>query len=158
MSSSSGLPVAVVLLFLAIPVVFAVVGTAFVVAGVRTRRATARFERIAVRVPGQCVDLRLRSRQRGLGERHSAYHPILAFATLDGRQMTVESPWGGIPTPARPGQPVTVLYDPQQPARARVDGLMGRGTFFSVVLILMGGVFAVIGWLVLLGVGYAVTT
>ena len=146
-------------MFLAIAVGFALIGTIFVVAGVKGIRRTRMFERRAIRVPGQCVDLKLR---HGIsiepGESHSTYHPILAFATIDGRQMVVESPWGGVPAPARPGQFVTVLYEPDQPARARVDGLIGRGTPFYVMGIVLGGFIGGLGWLVSLAVGYAILT
>jgi hypothetical protein len=138
---------------------FAVIGTVFVVVGIRGIRSTRVFERIAARVPGMCVDLVLRhSGSASVGESHSTWHPILAFATLEGRQMTIESPWGGVPAPARRGQQVTVLYDPRQPARARVDGWIGRGTPFYVFAIILGSLFGGLGWLVLAVAAYAVLT
>lgn len=152
----SGAPIGLALALLAIPLLFALLGTVFVVVGIRGIRSANAFEKLAARVPGLCVDVKLRHSGGGdIGESHSTWHPVLAFATLDGRQMTVESPWGGVPTPARPGQQVTVLYDPRQPARARVDGWIGRGTFFYVFAIIMGTLVGGLGWLVLLAVGYA---
>jgi hypothetical protein len=144
--------------FLVIPGIFALVGTVFVVAGIRGIRSTNRFERSAIRVPGQCVDLKLRDHGTATQEYRSTWYPVLAFATIDGRRLTVESPWGGTPAPARPGQAVTVLYDPRQPARARVDNWKGRGTPFYVAAIVLGTLIGGLGWAILLGVGYALLT
>jgi hypothetical protein len=120
-------------------VVLAVVGAVFVAYAVAGLSSTRAFVRRAIRVPGRCVGLQPRtSSSSGDGGFSTNWHPVLEFRTLDGQVLVVESPFGSSPAPARPGQPVGVLYDPSAPHRARLDTATGRGTLLHVIFLVVG--------------------
>ena len=104
---------------------------------VRTRRFLAR----AVRVPGMVTGLR---RSPSSGNGGSTYRPQFAFRTYEGREVHTESSIGSNPPPARPGQSITVLYDPRDPNRARVDSLVGRGGYIAWCFTVFGAGFTVL--------------
>lgn len=125
---------------------FAVLGTFFAVMGVRAMVEHRRFRRTAVQVPG--VITALRAHHSGSSSdtgRSVTYHPVLRFTTLDGRIVETESGYGSNPPPGREGAYVPVLYDPANPADARLTGMWGGGVLLGFALVGLGGLFAVIG-------------
>ncbi|MEU8268354.1 DUF3592 domain-containing protein [Sphaerisporangium sp. NPDC049002] len=101
------------------------------------------FRRRARRGRGQVVRLRaVRTGGSGRERRHSAvYHPVLRFTTDDGELVEAESPVGGDPPPARPGDRVPIIYDPADPAQVRIDTALGGGTLlvgFGLLLLVLG--------------------
>jgi hypothetical protein len=120
-------------------IVLTLVGAVFVAYAVAGMSSTRAFVRRAVRVPGRCVELQARTSSSSSGGGFSTnWHPVLEFRTLDGQVLVVESPFGSSPAPARPGQPVGVLYDPAVPHRARLDSATGRGTLLHVIFLVVG--------------------
>jgi len=111
---------------------FYAVGLGVIVLGVVIMVNARRFRRRAVRVPGRIVAMRVRG---------SMYYPVVAFTTLDGRYVETGTNFGSSPPPGRVGDAVYVLYDPADPARARVDSLSGRGTLFGALFVAFGVVF-----------------
>lgn len=98
------------------------------------------FRRRAQRTRGLVVGLRASRSGNG-----TVYYPTIRFTTLYGRQVEAETGYGSNPPPARPGEEVPVLYDPDRPTRIRIDSVMGNG-------MLLGGVFLAFG-IVLFTVG-----
>ena len=129
-----------------LPVAFAVFGLLFVGIGAWTVQAARRFLRTAQRVPGVVTDLRY---SPGSADSSGIYYPVLRFTTRDGRQVDTTAMYGTNPPPARAGDQVTVLYDPQRPSRAALHGRLG-GRLLGGFFILFGGIFAAVGLGILL--------
>jgi uncharacterized protein DUF3592 len=134
------------------------VGLALLAAGTRTRAAARRFDARAVRVPGVVVELRLARGYRGPGDVSSGFWvPVLEFTTADGRPIRTAAMYGSVPAPARPGDRVQVVYDPDQPTRAQVadrhlasGGCLAATTFaVGLALAVLGGLLGVVAVLVL---------
>ncbi|MFI0355130.1 DUF3592 domain-containing protein [Actinomadura sp. 9N407] len=116
-------------------------GLAFAAFGVHVIRIGRRLRRFGHRVPGVVVRLRWDSNDHGGGN----YYPVLRFRTRDGTEVTTESDLGSNPSPVRAGQPVAVIYDPEKPKRARLDGPGGSGTVHGSLFLALGLLLAGIG-------------
>ncbi len=127
--------------FVAVPVLFTVVGVAFAGIGLRTLRTARRFRAVALRAPGVVTDLRYRSPRASAS---GTWFPVLRFLTDDGRHIETEAMYGRWPAPARRGDHVTVLFDPAQPTRAALDG-EPAGRFLGAIFVVLGLLFAVLG-------------
>jgi hypothetical protein len=125
---------------------FVLFGLAFVVIGAVVSVRGRAYRRRALTAPGVVTDLRARwtgSDAGGGPGGGTAYFPVLRFQLGDGRHAEVESFEGANPPKVRPGQPVTVLYDPADPGRAKVDdGRRGSGAW---VLVAAGLLFVTVG-------------
>ncbi|MBO0805449.1 MAG: DUF3592 domain-containing protein [Nocardiopsaceae bacterium] len=53
--------------------------------------------------------------------------PVLAFRTLDGRDIQAESKVGRTRPTAQPGEQVPIIYDPSDPAKAEINTATARG-------------------------------
>ncbi len=105
------------------------------------------FRRRALRAQGNVVGLRRSSSSEG-----DVFYSIVRFTTAYGQAVEAETRFASNPPPARPGQTVTVMYDPSDPHRMRIDTPLGRGS-------LLGGIFLGVGLVLLLvGVGVGVAT
>ncbi|MEU7887721.1 DUF3592 domain-containing protein [Microbispora bryophytorum] len=91
------------------------------------------FRRRAQRTRGLVVGLRASRSDDG-----TSYYPTIRFTTVYGQQVEAETTYGSNPPPARPGEEVTVLYDPARPTRIRLDSAAGSGA-------LLGGIFLAVG-------------
>lgn len=78
------------------------------------------------------------------------YRPTVEFATADGTQVTATSPIGTNPRPGHVGDSVTVLYDPRNPQRVRVDTHRGPAGCLAVGFMLIGGALAALGIVILI--------
>jgi hypothetical protein len=143
----------VTLILPGIGVLFALIGAAFVVIGTRGARASRAFERIAQRAPGVLTDVRYESiGTPGEGSMHAV--PIVRFTLPDGRTVQTEARMGATPGFNRTGAEITVLYDPADPRRARVDARMaGGGALVGGCMASLGLAFVVVGIAVAIG-GY----
>jgi hypothetical protein len=137
------------LVLIGVPVIFALVGTAFLVLGLRSASALRRFRRTAQRAPGVVLDLVLDA-AGPRGDRSWIYFPIVRYSLPDGRVVDFRSSQGSVPPAVRKGQQVTVLYDPADPSNARLEGVLSGGCLSSLFVVL-GGAF------ILLGVAIAVS-
>lgn len=126
-----------------VAVLFILVGLTFIIAGVRARRSSRQFASVAVRAPGTVTELRWRKIVRG----HTGgggWFPVLRFATADGRHVHTEAIFGRMPAPARPGDSVSVLYDPADPTRAALEGHT-NGALTGTIGIILGSLFVALG-------------
>jgi hypothetical protein len=131
--------------------VFAFVGGALALQGLRSARASRAFERIARRADGEVIDYRYETvGSPGDGSRQSI--PVVRFTLPDGRTVQTEARMGTGPGFNFKGREVTVLYDPEDPRRARIEGFMtGGGVLVSGCMTAFGFVFFLIGVSALLG-------
>lgn len=114
-----------------------VVGLSFAVAGGYGVHLNRRLNRIGERVTGVVVGLR----QKAAGtEDGTAWHPVLAFRTLDGRDIQAVAGVGNGSSRfvAQPGEQVPVIYDPRNPARAEINTRAGRAGWLPILFIIMG--------------------
>ena len=72
------------------------------------------------------------------------WFPVLRFETSEGRHVDTEARYGRAPAQARPGDEVTVLYDPADPRRAALEKKLG-GRFLGLFLIVFGLLFVALG-------------
>jgi hypothetical protein len=97
------------------------------------------FTRSATRAQGTVVRLEKReSRDSG-----AAYYPVFTFQDAHGAPQEIFSSVGSFPPSHQVGDTVTVLYLPEQPRKAKLDGFFyvwglaaifgGVGTFWLVV-------------------------
>lgn len=100
------------------------------------------------RAPGRVVDT-----GEVPGDGNTVYsYPVVAFMDRDGRSHTVKMPGGSSPPEWAMGDTVTVLYDPERPADARIDswsstlllwllpavtGIEGTGFLLAVIPVLV---------------------
>ncbi|MEV5572382.1 DUF3592 domain-containing protein [Spirillospora sp. NPDC052269] len=127
-----------------LPPAFILFGLLFAGAGVYSIRKTRYLRRHGHRVPGVVDRLKF---ERG-SQTGGNYYPVLHFHTLDGSFVQTESDVGTNPARSRPGDQVTVVYDPARPDRARPENLLGVGTVMGVVFILLGAGASSIGALI----------
>jgi hypothetical protein len=143
----------VTLVLPAIGVLFALLGGVFVAIGTRGARASREFERVARRAPGVLTDIRYeRIGTPGEGSMHAV--PVVRFTLPDGRTVQTEARMGATPGFNKPGKEITVLYDPADPRRARVDARMaGAGALAGGCMASLGLIFVVVGIALAIG-GY----
>ncbi|WP_051468542.1 DUF3592 domain-containing protein [Actinomadura oligospora] len=124
-----------------LPPAFILLGLLFAGAGVYSIRSTRRLRRNGHRVPGLVHGLNFERGSEGGGN----YYPVLHFHTMDGSFVRTTSDVGTNPARSRPGDQVTVVYDPARPDRARPENLLGVGTLMGVLFILLGTLAATAG-------------
>ncbi|MFC5818696.1 DUF3592 domain-containing protein [Nonomuraea harbinensis] len=92
-----------------------VLGLANLACGVWLLRRARRFRAHGVRVPGLVTGL-----ERSRDPDSKACYPVFRFTTRDGQEVEITSRYGES-RPPRPGDRVTVLYDPAKQRNARID-------------------------------------
>lgn len=135
-------------------------GAVFLAAGVYLRTYRRSFRRRAVVVPGAVLELRaggptgVADMAAGMGMSTGVgpaemYRPIVGFRTTDGRDVTASAPAGASKflLGLRPGQPVRVYYDPNDPTQVDLD-LPGVHGPLSVAMFGVGGCLTMLGLLV----------
>ena len=125
-------------------------GSAFVVMARRRLEASRAFARAGRQMAGVVVEVR--PRRPGGDRRRLSYHPVLDFTLPDGRRVRTESDSEVNDVDIGPGAPVPVLYDPDDPTRARIAGEAGDHTIqyrAMIAVALLATVFiTVIGGLI----------
>ncbi len=116
--ASTGKPFAMEKLLLGI---FAGIAALMLVITVVAALFTSRAIRREVTVPGQVVEMVVRSDTEG----NDYYYPVVAFALPDGNLQRVELNQGSWPPAYEVGEAVNVAYDPQRPSRAHIRSLSG---------------------------------
>lgn len=131
----------------AIGIILLLAGLGLSVGALVSRSRTQRFVRSALQTQAQVTGLE----QRRGNQSTRMYHPVLRYKTQEGTEHEVVSAVGSNPAPYKPGDTVTVLYDPARPEEVRIH------TFLQVWLfpLVLGGLgvtfFLVGGGLLLLG-------
>jgi hypothetical protein len=124
----SALPRVLTALFLSIAVLMLAIAG---LTGVTTRRALAREQS----APGRVVELVVRPDAKG----SEFYYPLVEFYLPNGSRQTAQVTEGNWPAAYEKGQAVTVLYDIQEPANARIastSSTIGRWTLTIIAGIL----------------------
>jgi hypothetical protein len=137
---------------LALSGVFLLAGITLVIFATRELRQLRRLRERGVRVPGTVVEFK--SVRIGDGEE---LRPLLRYSTVDGR--VIESVSRLSPGPLRgqehPGQPVSVVYDPANPASS-IAGGVPRDAGCNGTLLVAIGVMFVLGSLLFMSIGLAI--
>lgn len=96
------------------------VAAVFVGVAVANRRGSRQFAAGAVRAQGVVVEL-VSGPAPGTSSQVPLSYPVVRYRTMDGREVVFRSDYGTQPSLWRPGQPVTVLYQPSNPQDARIE-------------------------------------
>ena len=129
---------------LIIGIVFPLVGLLLVAISVFIFVRTRSFIGSSQEVKGKVVRNVYRSSSDGGG-----YAPVFGFTTIDGRYVEVEDKLESNPPQFREGEVLDILYDPQNPSRARVKKWMNL-YFTPLLLGGMGVIFGGIGVVLLI--------
>lgn len=130
------------LVFVAVPIVFAVIGLVVMGSGVRAIVTARRFLEVAEQVSGTVSDHRYRVHRRHDSRRdHVVTIPVLRFTTRTGQRVEAEQSIALRHGAPERGAEVGVLYDPADPARAAVVGTTNGVTADAVLRILAGTCF-----------------
>ena len=131
----------------AIGFILLLAGLGLSVGALVSRSRTQRFVQSSLQTQAQVTGLQ----QRRGNQNTLLYHPVLRFKTKAGTEHEVVSPVGSTPSPYKPGDTVTVLYDPARPEEIRIHTFLHLW-LFPLVLGGLGLTFFVVGgFLVLLG-------
>jgi hypothetical protein len=122
--------------------VFAGVGALLLVIGIVIARANRRFSRRARRADGVVTGVKWSAVGPPADTTMTAL-PELRFTLPDGRVVETVARSGTTLDAMREGKAVTVLYDPDDPARAQVAS--GGATALGVAFIVIGGVCVLLG-------------
>jgi anti-sigma factor RsiW len=135
-------------------------GLLFVLVGLVIRKASRGF-RGAARTQGTIValDPRVPGTIRAPGGKFGfggwqgsdemVYMPTVEFTTADGTQVKATSNVGTNPRPGRVGDTVTVLYDPRNPQKVRVQSGKSTVTCMEAAFMVFGGAVAALGIVIL---------
>jgi hypothetical protein len=118
----------------------------FVAYALSSRRESRRFAAGAARAQGVVVEL-VGGPAPGPQTPGPLSYPVVRYRTVDGREVVFRSDLGAQPSPWRPGQPVTVLYNPADPQEARIDSKVRSAALpalFVVLAVGMAGIATVV--------------
>ncbi|MCP1315815.1 MULTISPECIES: DUF3592 domain-containing protein [unclassified Halomonas] len=115
-------------------IVFILVGAALLVLAVSLFQQSRAFHAKADSTEGRVVEL-VESRSQD----STTYRPVVTFTTDDGTRVQFTSREGSNPPRYAPGERVEVLFDPDNPRNARLDGLFDTIGAWMIV----GGIGAV---------------
>lgn len=121
---------------------FLAVGVICLTASGLVYRHTQAFAGRAERAEGRIVDVVYRSARPG--ERLGSYGSVFRFTTRDGRTVQATASVRASTSRHRVGDPVRVLYDPQNPQNALIDSFVDR-YFILIVLLPIGVGFTAVG-------------
>jgi Protein of unknown function (DUF3592) len=137
---------------LTIGIVFSLVGLLLAAIGIFIWIRTRAFISTAQEVKGTVIRMVASSGSEG----GTVYAPVFKFTTMQGQVIEVEERIASNPPEFKTGQVVDILYDPQDPNRARVKKwfnlyfvpllLGGMGLIFGCIGVVML-VFKIIEWL-----------
>jgi hypothetical protein len=103
-----------------------------------------RFVAVAARAPGVVIDLVWQTSTDSEGSQATAAHPKVRFLTRSGREQVFTSATGSSPAQFRVDQPVTVLYDPENPAYAYIRSFQSLWAG-PIVICAAGALFLSVG-------------
>src|ERR1700728_595686 len=130
--------------------IFFALGVGLLIGSYFTVRHTRHFLQVAVSVPGVVVEniLRESSSSRNQGSSWS-YYPRVHFQTAENLQIDFVAGTGSNPPSYSVNEPVTVLYDPQQPYNASLNSFTSLWGA-TIALVILGVAFTApgIGWFV----------
>ena len=122
-------------------------GAAMVAGGAAMLIKTRRFVAAANRTPGKVVAHETRTSESTDDDNRSVqktyYHPIIEFKDASGVQRRVTSDTGSNPKSYADGAAVTVLYDQDDPEKAKIESF-GQLWLMPAILLGMGLIFLII--------------
>lgn len=117
-----------------------VIGIAVLALGIYLGRERAAFLEMALQADGEVVSLNSKSSDDGY-----VYYPVVRYTPPGGtEQITFEHDTGSNPPSYRAGDPVTVLYHPDNPRNAIIDGGV-MNWFGAGIALLLGLCFTAAG-------------
>ncbi len=125
---------------------FAGIGVALLVGALALALSTRRFIASADRSTGTVVEL-IQVRDKDDGS--VTYKPVVEYTSKRGQRITFTSSFSSNPPSYSVGESVDVLYAPDEPNDARIDGF-GSLWLGPLILSLIGAVFAAIGLAIVL--------
>ncbi|MCS7222735.1 MAG: DUF3592 domain-containing protein [Anaerolineae bacterium] len=135
----------------------ALIGGGILFLGIQWRANTQAFVASAARAEGRVVELAVETRVEE-GQEKRLFYPVVEFTTEDGRVIRFREGTGSNPPSHQVGDTVQVLYNPQVPEDARLEGwslwigptlVLAFGTLF----IFLGAIAFLQSLLVVLGLG-----
>jgi hypothetical protein len=124
--------------------IFFVIGLGLFTGGIFAIQHTRRFVQTAVEVPGVVIENVWREKQdRDRGTSWVSY-PRIRFRNREGQEVTFTSTTGSSPPSYRVNEPVTILYDPQEPHNASIKSF-AELWLLPVILCGMGLIFSSFG-------------
>jgi hypothetical protein len=120
---------------------FAGIGLAMLVGAAVLVLNTRKFIATAARGPGKVVELR---EVRDTDDGSITYKPVVTFTSPGGTSVTFESSFSSRPPAYSVGETVDVLFAPDDPSDARINGF-GSLWFGPLILSILGAVFAAVG-------------
>ncbi|MEV4176029.1 DUF3592 domain-containing protein [Nonomuraea sp. NPDC049709] len=128
------------------PALLCFFGLAYLAYGIWLLISARRLRARGVRVSGVITAL-VQSRDPDSPTRK----PIFRFTTLEGHEVEVTSKFGEA-NPPRPGDRVTILYDPQKLRHARIDTGGQRGSTMGWLVTGSGLLFVILSVLITLNI------
>ncbi|MEB2846276.1 DUF3592 domain-containing protein [Rhizobiales bacterium RZME27] len=123
---------------------FAVVGAVALAAALWFYLSTSSFVASAMRAEGVVIDL-----ERSRSSDSTMYSPVVRFTAADGMERTFVTSWSSSSPAYSRGDTVQVLYQADQPADAKVEGLFSLwglvlipGAFGAIFFLIGGGMIA----------------
>ncbi|MGA8102632.1 MAG: DUF3592 domain-containing protein [Candidatus Acidiferrales bacterium] len=138
--------------------VFAVVGVGLLIGGVVAIQHTRHFLATAISVPGVVTEnVWHESRSQSSNSTHWAFYPRIRFRTTDGQEISFITNTGSSPPAYRVNEPVTILYEPQQPYHAYIRSF-SELWLLPTILFPMGVIFCSFGAVAVIWKGISART
>ena len=120
------------------PIIFMFAGLLFFAIGSGMTMHQRTLEKQGIEAPGVVIDLQEHSDSEG-----STYSPVVQFKTNNGQSVEIVSSYSSSPPEHEIGESVIVVYPPDKPENAIIKG---DGQLLHIIFMLLGGLFAVIGF------------
>lgn len=130
---------------LIIGIVFPLIGGLLFVIGAFLFFRTRSFISTAQEVQGTVIEMVWSSSSDGGG----GYSPVYQFRAINGQMITVQDSLSSSPPMFQVGQTIDVLYDPENPQKARIKKFWSL-YFTSILLCGMGLIFGGVGIVLLI--------
>jgi hypothetical protein len=104
-----------------------------------------RLAKVGQRVPGTVIDIREHVIVGAQGGESRSWYAVLAFRTLDGREIRTEVRCGRRRGAEQAGSQIGVIYDPLRPSNAEIDTAAGRSAAYGYVAVATGLLIIVLG-------------
>lgn len=122
---------------LILPLFFLFFGSLFFAIGSGLTYRQRTLEKQGIEAQGVVVGL-----QENYDSDGSAFRPVVQFKTANGQSVEFVSSYSSSPPAYDVGEPVIVVYPPEEPLNAIIKG---DGQLLHIILMTVGGIFAAVG-------------